>query len=181
MRSMTARSRESAAARRVGCRGVAFLAAAAIAVSVFAASATTPPPAPLPVDEAFPVTASIAAGKITVKFDVLPGHYLYRDRFEVLANGQPAGALTLPKGKIKNDPNFGRVEVYEQPLTVSAATKLAGPATVKVTFQGCSEVAGVCYPPTQRTFALSSGAKDVRPNEAPPISLGNQFKKQVSQ
>jgi thiol:disulfide interchange protein len=57
------------------------------------------PPAPLPVDEAFPVRVNLDAGKITAKFDVLPGHYLYRDRFEVQVNGQPAGALTLPRGK----------------------------------------------------------------------------------
>lgn len=181
MRSMTARGRESAAARRVGYRGVAFLSVALIAFAVWAAPPAAPPPAPLPVDEAFPVTATLAAGKITVKFDVLPGHYLYRDRFEVQANGQAAGALKLPKGKIKNDPHFGRVEVYEQPLTLSVATKLAGTATVKVTFQGCSEIAGVCYPPAQRTFALTAGAQDVRPNEVPAISLGNQFRKQVSQ
>ena len=182
MRSMTARSRESARANQVAHRGVAFLLAALVAVAVCAAPAvTTPPPAPLPVDEAFPVTASLAAGRITVKFDVLPGHYLYRDRFELQANGQPGGALTLPKGKIKNDPNFGRVEVYEQPLSLSAATRIAGAVTVKVTYQGCSEIAGVCYPPTQRTFALPADGKDVRPSEAPPISLGNQFRKQVSQ
>jgi thiol:disulfide interchange protein DsbD len=178
---MTGRSPESAPAQWVEHRGVAFLAATVAATMAFAASAATSPPAPLPVDEAFPVTASLAAGKITVNFDVLPGHYLYRDRFELQANGQPTAALVLPKGKIKNDPNFGRVEVYEQPLVLSAAARLPGAATVRVTFQGCSEVAGVCYPPTQRTFTLPVGAKGVRPNEARPVSLGNQFKKQVSQ
>lgn len=166
---------------RIVCRGVAFLSALIGAGIVFAAP--TVPPAPLPVDDAFTALAAMSTqpGKITFKFDVQPGHYLFRDRFEVLLNGQVVAALNLPKGKIKNDPNFGRVEVYEQPMALSVTTKSGGPATVKLTFQGCSELAGVCYPPTQRTFALSPGARDVRPNEAAPISLGNQFRKQVSQ
>ena len=150
-------------------------------VSAVAFAAPSQPPAPLPVDDAFAVLVNLDAGKITAKFDVMPGHYLFRDRFEVQVNGQPAGALALPKGKVKNDPTFGRVEVYEQPMALSAVTKLAGSLTVKVMFQGCSEIAGVCYPPTQRTFALAPGAKDVRPNEVAPVSLGSQFRKQVSQ
>lgn len=178
MRSMTASRPESATVRRAVHRIVAFLSASLGAALVLAAP--TSPPAPLPVDEAFPVTATLAAGKIIVKFDVLPGHYLYRDRFEILADGRASGALLLPKGKVKNDPHFGQVQVYEQPVTLSAATRL-GAGTVKVTYQGCSEIAGVCYPPTQRTFALAAGVRDVRPNEAPPVSLGNLFRKQVSQ
>ena len=183
MRSMTARRQESATphARLRGfpSRGVAFL--LALMGATMALAAPTQPPAPLPVDEAFSAVASMESGKLVVKFDVLPGHYLYRDRFELQANGQPVTAITLPKGKTKNDPTFGRVEVYEQPMVLSAATRVTGAATVKVTFQGCSEVAGVCYPPTQRTFALTPGAKEVRPNEAAPLSLGAQFRKQVSQ
>jgi thiol:disulfide interchange protein len=52
---------------------------------------------------------------------------------------------------------------------------------LKVSFQGCSEVAGVCYPPTQRTFSLTPSAMEVRPNEVASVSLKNQFRKQVSQ
>jgi len=160
--------------------GVAFLSMLIANVTVLAAS--TQPAAPLPVDDAFPVVASLdASGKITVKFDVLPGHYLFRDRFEAQANGQPVAALTLPRSRTKNDPTFGRVEVYEQPVALSTTTKIAGRVTAKVAFQGCSEIAGVCYPPTLRTFALVPGAADVRPTEASPVSLGNQFRKQVSQ
>ena len=115
------------------------------------------------------------------KLDVMPGHYLYRDRFEVQANGIAIAKLSLPKGKVKNDPNFGRVEVYEQPMSFSAATTLTGATELTVVFQGCSEVAGVCYPPARRTFALVAGATDVRPREVDSTSLKQQFKKQVSQ
>ena len=100
------------------------------------------------------------------------------------ANGQAISALNLPKGKVKTDPNFGRVEVYEAPFSLTAATKLTGETQLKLVFQGCSEVAGVCYPPTTRTFALVAGAKDVAAKEIAPVSpmsLKQQFKPQVSQ
>lgn len=179
MRSMTVRLQKSASARTRQGTIVACVVAFATAVAGTAFAAV--PPAPLSVDAAFATVASLEPGKIVVAFDVLPGHYLYRDRFEVQANGQVIAAISLPKGKIKTDPNFGRVEVYEQPFTLSAATKLTADTELKLVFQGCSEVAGVCYPPTTRMFALVAGAKAVPAKGAVPVSLKQQFKPQVSQ
>jgi len=152
-------------------------------VALSSALAVTPssPPAPLAVDAAFPVVAAFESGKFVLKFDVLPGHYLYKDRFEMQANGQAITKMSLPPGKIKVDPNFGRVEVYEQPMSVSAATTLTDNAELTLVFQGCSAVAGVCYPPTKRTFSLAAGAKDVRARDVAALSLRNQFKPLVSQ
>ena len=158
---------------------VAFM-ATCVALAATAAGAAQPPE-PLPVDAAFATVATLEPGKIVVKFDVVPGHYLYRDRFEVQANGQVISTIVLPKGKVKTDPNFGRVEVYEHPFVLSAATKLTGDTELKLVFQGCSEVAGVCYPPTTRTFALVAGANDVHAKEAASVNLKQQFKPQVSQ
>ena len=158
---------------------VAFMATLA-ALGVTSAVAAQPP-APLAVDAAFATTAALDSGNIVVKFDVSPGHYLYRNRFEVQANGQVISAIKLPKGKVKMDPNFGRVEVYEHPFALSAATKLTNDAELKLVFQGCSAVAGICYPPTTRTFALVAGAKEVTAKEVAPLSLKQQFKPQVSQ
>lgn len=183
MRSMTASPQKSAHLgvwwRAIGRPVVALITtlAALVAGSAFAVQ----PPAPLPVDAAFPTVAALQSGKIVVKFDVLPGHYVYRDRFEVQANGQIISAVNLPKGKVKTDPNFGRVEVYETPFALSAATKSTGNTELKLVFQGCSEVAGVCYPPTTRTFALVAGAKEVTAKEIAAVSLKQQFKPQVSQ
>jgi thiol:disulfide interchange protein len=182
MRSMTASpqksARRSAQSPWMATPGVAFL---ATFIMAFGMAGAAQPPAPLPVDSAFVAVAALEPGKIVVKFDVLPGHYLYRDRFEVQANGQSISAISLPKGRVKVDPNFGRVEVYEQPFMLTAGTKLTGDTALKLVFQGCSEVAGVCYPPTTRTFALVAGAKDVRAKETAPVNLRHQFKPQVSQ
>lgn len=183
MRSMTA-SPQNSAHRDVRWRAivasvVGFMSTVTTLAAASAVAAQTP--APLPVDVAFATVAALQPGKIVVKFDVLPGHYLYRERFEVQANGQVISAIVLPKGKVKTDPNFGRVEVYEQPFALSAATKLTGDTELKLVFQGCSELAGVCYPPTTRTFALTAGAKDVHAKEITPVNLKQQFKAQVSQ
>ena len=180
---MTVTRQNSALGDRLARRLVAVLLMLASVVALSSALAATPsaPPAPLSVDAAFPVVAAFESGKFVVKFDVLPGHYLYKDRFEVQVNGQAIAKISLPAGKIKVDPNFGRVEVYEQPMSLSAATALTGSAELTLVFQGCSAVAGVCYPPTKRTFTLAAGAKDVRAKELAAVSLKNQFKPLVSQ
>jgi thiol:disulfide interchange protein len=183
MRSMTA-SPQKGANRRAWQRAiVASVVALVTTLATLAAtmSVAAESPAPLPVDAAFATEAALLPGKIVVKFDVVPGHYLYRDRFEVQANGQVISVIGLPKGKLKVDPHFGRVEVYETPFVLSVATKLTHDTELKLVFQGCSEVAGVCYPPTTRTFALVAGARDVRAKERVPVSLKQQFKPQVSQ
>ena len=180
---MTVRRRISAIGSGVMRQFVAGLSAVTALVSLSSALAVTPsmPAAPLSVDAAFPVVAAFESGKFVVKFDVLPGHYLYKDRFEMQANGQAITKISLPRGKIKVDPNFGRVEVYEQPMSLSAATALTDNTELTLVFQGCSAVAGVCYPPTKRTFMLAAGAKDVRAKDLAAVSLKNQFKPLVSQ
>jgi thioredoxin:protein disulfide reductase len=141
------------------------------------------PPAPLPVDEAFAATASMDKGHISVTFDVLPGHYLYRDRFEFRRDGETNHTVNSFKqasnasGKKKKDPSFGEVLVFEQPVTLVAGHTARAKSTLVVTYQGCSEIAGVCYPPTQRTFALSNGAQSVAATEVASSGLSKFLKK----
>lgn len=158
--------------------GVSFMAGAA--------GATSPgsPPPPLQVDQAFPLTASLVDGKLALQVDVLPGHYLYRDRFEFRLDDRDLSRAVLAKmakGKIKNDPHFGKVAVYEQPLKIDVSAKTVAPSQLTVVFQGCSEVSGICYPPATRVFALTSGVKGIKAKDLEPISLKDQFRKQVSQ
>ncbi len=145
-------------------------------------------PAPLPVDSAFPLLAAFAKGEATVKFQTLPGHYLYRDRMEFELDGKRFDLdafkpNTAAKGKIKNDPSFGAVAVFEQPVSLIAGRTASSSksAQLVVTYQGCSEIAGVCYPPTRRTFLLAAGATDVPAKELAKSGLADRFKKQVSQ
>ena len=79
-----------------------------------------------------------------------PGYYAYRDKLTLqLPDGVTATPLQF--GAVPtyvDDPDFGRVPVFEQPFT--ATTTLSAdkaitsqPATVK--WQGCAKV-GLCYP-----------------------------------
>ncbi len=141
------------------------------------------PPAPLPVDEAFAATASMDKGSIVVTFNVLPGHYLYRDRFEFQRDGEKQHTIASFKqtadaaGKKKIDPHFGEVLVFDQPVSLNAGHTARAKSTLVVTYQGCSEIAGVCYPPTRRTFALASGAQAVAANELAQSGLSKFLKK----
>ncbi len=151
---------------------------------------TGAPPAPLPVDVAFPMTASFdktSRGKIVLKIDVQPGHYLYRDRFAFERDGESAYAIDKFKqsadasAKTKNDPHFGSVKVFEAPVSLVVGQTARAKSKLVVTYQGCSEIAGVCYPPTKRSFDLSGVGVEIAANEAVKPGLGNLFKKNVSQ
>ena len=101
-------------------------------------------------------------------------------------NCPPAISAKLTKlaqgiGRVKNDPTFGKTMVFEKPFSLDVLP-VTGPKTeLELVFQGCSEVAGICYPPAKRLFTVAAGAKNSSPKELPPASLKNLFKPQVSQ
>lgn len=163
--------------------------AQAAPASSVALKPTVPPP-PLPVDTAFPMTATLdkkAGGAIVLKIDVQPGHYVYRDRFEFQRDGEAIYSIekfkqaATVKPTQKRDPQFGEVLVYESPVNLKVGQTQSGAAKLVVMYQGCSELAGVCYPPTRRTFDIKEAGVAVAANEVAKPGLGAQFKKQVSQ
>ncbi|MBL8311945.1 MAG: protein-disulfide reductase DsbD N-terminal domain-containing protein [Burkholderiales bacterium] len=160
------------------------LAAAALCVPAVPVAA---PPPPLPVDEAFALRASWIDGSVQLRVEVAPGHYLYADRFEATWAGKPWPALQrslTAGGKPKQDPHFGLVRVYDAPVEAKARVAPAdaqSPAAFSIVFQGCSEVAGICYPPAERKFALTAGGRDQLPSNRETQSLKDLFRKQVSQ
>ena len=146
---------------------------------------------PLGTDEAV-ATCGVArlgiSSRQSAKISLMkPGHYLYRDRFEFRVDGKDVGAAVTPKlgrltqAKVKIDPTFGKTTVFETPFSLELIPVTATKTELEFVFQGCSEVAGVCYPPAKRVFVLTAGAKYSPPNELQPASLKNQFKPQVSQ
>lgn len=151
------------------------------------AGASAIPPAPLPVDIAFPLLASYEKGAIRLKIDVLPGHYVYRERFEFQRDSEPAHDIDRYKqpaqvvGKSKQDPHFGAVKVFDAPVTLSLGQSARAKTKLVVTYQGCSELSGVCYPPTRRSFELVAGSRDVMASDAEKPGLGSLLRKNVSQ
>lgn len=119
--------------------------------------------APADPSEAFRLSAKrLSDGSVALSWDIARGHYLYRDRMSATLKGDGSVIpLETMKGVAKDDPNFGRTEVYYGfTEAVIAAKALRGPLTVA--YQGCEENS-VCYPPVEMdldpaTMALSSPA-----------------------
>lgn len=119
----------------------------------------------LPVEQAFNVTTSINDNKLTIQMDITPGHYLYKDKLKlVLPEGVSASALSFNKtAHFVDDPDFGRVAVFDQPQVLATATltnhqpnAISG-KNMTLKWQGCAK-AGLCYPPQTQQAALSLAA-----------------------
>ena len=112
----------------------------------------------LKVDQAFQAEASRLDNELIVRFVIAPGYYLYRDQFRFKAEGVSFGAPQYPEGILKHDEYLGEQIVYFNHVEVRVPIA-SGPSgfELKLTFQGCAE-AGLCYPPTTRSFAINGGA-----------------------
>ena len=103
-----------------------------------------------------PSLRALDAQTIEVTFAIAKGYYLYRDKFRFAVDGEGVtlGTPVFPKGKEKNDENFGKVEVFYKNVVIHVPVERnasgALPLKLNVTSQGCAD-AGVCYPPQTQT------------------------------
>ncbi|NOH33526.1 protein-disulfide reductase DsbD [Vibrio chagasii] len=107
----------------------------------------------LPVEEAFPVTWEATGQGAVIRFDTHPGYYLYQSRFsfkEESSLSTLAPQYSLP-GEEKQDPNFGNVVVFHDPLIVTVPYTGSGKLTVR--YQGCADK-GLCYLPQKLELDL---------------------------
>jgi thioredoxin:protein disulfide reductase len=110
----------------------------------------------LPVDQAFKVEAGLVdASHAQLKFVVAPGHYLYRERIQLVLPAGDTATIALPAGETKNDPNFGEQQVFHHDTLAEVTFAGAAPATLQVRYQGCSEK-GLCYPPQTKSLPLAA-------------------------
>jgi thiol:disulfide interchange protein DsbD len=110
-------------------------------------------------DQAFVLSVEAEDGDtLRAEFAIQDGYYLYRDKtaFQALDPGVVLAPIELPTGKIKEDPEFGRVAVYTGDTVVRVPVQPgAGRAfELKVAYQGCAED-GICYPPMTKTLAVA--------------------------
>lgn len=117
-----------------------------------AAAAATP----MPADQAFELRAELDEEEgIVLNWTVAPGYYLYRDRIVVTLDGQRIRIAT-DKGELKDDPNFGMVEIYRGSGSATVpAELLPEKGRIVVSYQGCGENT-ICYPPISKTVDLAS-------------------------
>ncbi|MBN8476497.1 protein-disulfide reductase DsbD [Sulfuritalea sp.] len=102
---------------------------------------------PLPPEQAFRFSArAIDARTIEARWQITDQYYMYRDKFKFAAEGGTLGTPKYPPGKMKEDENFGNVEVYRKEVKILIPVDAAGAVTLKAVSQGCWD-GGICYPP----------------------------------
>jgi thiol:disulfide interchange protein DsbD len=116
---------------------------------------------PLPPEQAFVVTAKLKSANV-IGVEIIPAkkHYLYKSKTRFALKNSPGVSIrdvVLSSGEIKDDPFFGRIQVYKG--TARADITLdrkpsAGGMTLIAYFQGCNEALGICYPPLERSIEL---------------------------
>lgn len=119
----------------------------------------------LPPDQAFKISArALGSGRIRVSWEIAAGYYLYRASLHFTVRSPQSVRLKppqLPAGTIKQDPYFGREEVYYHHVAADLRLLANGQTlppriTLDVTYQGCS-AAGLCYTSQHRQLSLGTG------------------------
>lgn len=110
----------------------------------------------MPVDQAFTFDFEQQNHQLTLKWQIRPGYYLYRQQIKLVPQQATLGFFTLPAGLSHKDEFFGEVAIFKQQLNLSIPLQqAAAKASLSVTYQGCAE-AGFCYPPETRTIPLDA-------------------------
>jgi thiol:disulfide interchange protein DsbD len=139
----------------------------------------------LPPEEAFSLSAWVEGDALIAEYQIAPGYYMYRERFEfqIESSDTPArfDVAIIPDGKVKEDEFFGKMETYRNSVRIELPLLFDGVAAsslqVKMISQGCADI-GVCYPPLKQSLAveLASNARIIPTawvaSKAPAESLG---------
>jgi len=132
-------------------------------------------------DRAFRFAARLTdARSIEINYQIAPGYYLYRDKFQftLAPAGAKPGAPRLPSGRKHRDEFFGEVETYRGSLSIVLPFELADASVPAIHLtavsQGCADI-GVCYVPHEqraelRLASLTPGA--TRSGAAPGLFSG---------
>ncbi len=110
---------------------------------------------------AFRVIANVnSSNQLVLNWEIEPGYYLYKNKFST-ESADPnviLGAYEFPKGKSKDDPAFGQVEVYYGQNNASIPFQVTDSNlkefNLNVAYQGCKENS-VCYPPIKKILTVS--------------------------
>ena len=122
---------------------------------------------------------------LEARWIIAPGYYLYRDKFRLNLLDAPdltVTGLDILPGESKDDPYFGRQQVFHNEAVVVARlqrdSRSAQTVRVKVDYQGCAEI-GVCYPPLSQTLSVAlpalpplPPASDINPERSSLLAAG---------
>ena len=117
---------------------------------------------PLPPEQAFVLSTEVLGpDMIRAKWTIIDGYYMYREKFKFESETPgivaDAAAGIFPKGKVKTDEFFGKVETYRGDIAIDIPLKRVGSSNtlqLKITSQGCADI-GICYPPQKQMVNLT--------------------------
>ena len=115
-------------------------------------------------DQAFILSAKLDANNIIQTNILLADNiYLYRDKIQIAlvdGDGHALGAISVPRGKKKNDEFLGPTEVIYDQVNVSIPLISEANASSKLVlsykYQGCVEER-ICYPPITKYLTIDAG------------------------
>ena len=122
----------------------------------------------LTAEEAYIFSAEVEGpNQLQLLWQIAEGTYLFQEKVEIKlikADGVALGKFDLPTPYIKKDAlrvdgTYGDTPIYTGELDIRVPLERTNTAPtdiiLEVKFQGCSEVAGICYPPRKEQVTLS--------------------------
>jgi thiol:disulfide interchange protein DsbD len=114
-------------------------------------------------DQAFIFKAELnGSHSLVTEWIIAEGYYLYKDKIKMAlqdSTGLSLGDPQFPDSTRLNDPQYGDVEIFRGPLTVTfPILGLSGQPSaldLNVGYQGCADI-GVCYPPIKKQVSFTA-------------------------
>ena len=101
-------------------------------------------------ERAFTPSLTRVGDKVTIRFDIEPDYYLYRNKMSVEVDGVPLliSPVFSTNTEVKNDRFLGQQVIYKKQAHISLLlqSSTASP-NIKIKAQGCAYKIGVCYAP----------------------------------
>ncbi|MBA5249728.1 MAG: protein-disulfide reductase DsbD [Gammaproteobacteria bacterium] len=121
---------------------------------------------PISADKAFVFSVvAIDPNTLRASWQIHPEYYLYHDKFSIDIKGAKFGKITFPKGKIKDDDFFGKVEIHKGLLALDIPLVEVGESiSFSAKYQGCW-LGGVCYPPIEKITNITMPKADTITNK----------------
>jgi len=136
---------------------------------------------PPPPEQVFVLSTEVLGpNKIRAKWHIVDGFYLYREKFRFESNtpGIELNKGEYPKGHVKEDEFFGKVETYRGDIAIDipiVRQQNTQNLQLTVTSQGCADM-GVCYPPLKQQVQLklppaaaNPTSGEITPREKPAL------------
>ncbi len=142
-------------------------------------------------DKAFGLEVSARdESTLLANFKITPGYYLYRDKVTFTISGDSAKAagviitnVSMPKGEMKSDPNFGDMTVFHQPfqavITLKRNNKTTQDITLAASYQGCKEN-DLCYAPIDKQFSIELPKASLATTVSPQMQASAQSAQDVA-